>query len=565
MLTRLTIQDVVLIDRLAVPFQEGLNVFTGETGAGKSILLDALALALGARSDAGLIRSGQSQASVTAEFSGTLPTSLQALIDEHALIIEDPLILRRTISKDGKSRAYICDQPIGVTLLKRIGELLLEVHGQFETHGLLNPATHRDLLDAFANCETLKDKTAEAYAVWKRAQTSYDEAKAAQARAADEEEFLRTAASEIDDLAPEEGEVEKLTVQRLGLQNREKIMEALTLSDDSLSGDKGGLYSLSQAGKTLAKIVDKAPHLKDVLALVDRAINDVEEASHKLAQILHASDQDEQSLEAIEDRLFRLRAIARKHGVSAEGLADLQKDLHMRLSLLSDQGDHLAQLHRSVQTTFNAYKDLAERLSQKRAQAANELAKGVMHELPPLKLERAVFTVQCTQLPEGQWGPDGIDRVNFLAATNKGALPSPLHKVASGGELARFMLAIKVVLSKAVPVPTLVFDEVDAGIGGATASAVGERLAMLSQSVQVLVVTHSPQIAARGSHHLRVLKQEKGKYPTTLVAPLSPTERVEEIARMLAGTEITDAARKAALSLLDDAMPKPAKRKAVKA
>jgi DNA repair protein RecN (Recombination protein N) len=236
----------------------------------------------------------------------------------------------------------------------------------------------------------------------------------------------------------------------------------------------------------------------------------------------------------------------------------------MRLSLLSDQGHHIEQLRRAVQTTFNAYKDHASKLGAKRAAAALDLAKGVMRELPPLKLERAVFTVQCAPLAEGQWGPDGMERINFLAATNKGTLPAPLHKVASGGELARFMLAIKVVLSKAVPVPTLVFDEVDAGIGGATASAVGERLAMLSRSVQVLVVTHSPQIAARGSHHLRVIKQEKGKYPTTLVTSLNDRERIEEVARMLAGAEVTDAARQAALSLLQDAATKPDKRKAGK-
>lgn len=562
MLTRLTIQDVVLIDRLAVPFEKGLNVFTGETGAGKSILLDALALALGARSDASLIRSGQAQASVTAEFSGDLPPALLGLLDEQGLMVEDPLILRRTITKDGKSRAYICDQPIGVTLLRRIGELLLEVHGQFETHGLLNPATHRELLDSFAGCDAMRDETAEAYAAWKRAQASFDEAQQAQARAREEEEFLRAAVAEIDDLSPQEGEVDTLTQQRMQLQHRDKIMDALTQSDLALSGDKGAALALAQVGKSLARIIDKAPALQNVLTIIDRASADVEEASHLLTRYMQAQEDETSSLDSIEERLFRLRAIARKHGVTAEALPALAQDLRGQLSLLSDQGDHLSRMAQQVALHLDRYKSLAQKLSTRRAQAANNLAQSVMKELAPLKLERAVFTVQCTQLPENQWNADGMDRVTFLAATNKGSLPSPLHKVASGGELARFMLAIKVVLSKAAPVPTLVFDEVDAGIGGATASAVGERLAVLGTSVQVLVVTHSPQIAARGAYHLRVLKQEKGKFPTTLVAPLSNDERIEEIARMLAGAEITEAARQAASSLLADQTTKPIKKKA---
>ena len=557
MLTRLTIQDVVLIDRLAVPFEKGLNVFTGETGAGKSILLDALALALGARSDAGLIRSNQSQASVTAEVSGELPAALLAIFDEHGLIIEDPLILRRTISKDGKSRAYVCDQPIGVTLLRRIGELLLEVHGQFETHGLLNPATHRELLDSFAGCDRLRDETAEAFASWKRALASFEEARQAQSRARDEEEFLRSAVAEIDDLAPQEGEVESLAQQRRNLQHRDKIMEALTQSDIVLSGDKGALTALAQAGKTLARIVDKAPTLQNVLNIIDRASADIEEASHAVTRFLQTQEDETLSLESIEDRLFRLRAIARKHGIGAEALPALAEDLRARLALLTDQSDLLGKMAGQVSAHLDAYKKNAQKLSTKRATAAEKLAQNIMRELAPLKLERAVFTVQCATLPESQWSADGMDRVTFLAATNKGSLPSPLQKVASGGELARFMLAIKVVLSKAAPVPTLVFDEVDAGIGGATASAVGERLAALGQSVQVLVVTHSPQIAARGAHHLRVLKQEKGKYPTTLVAPLSHKDRVEEIARMLAGAEITNAARQAAQSLMNDETTPP--------
>ncbi|MGE4350831.1 MAG: DNA repair protein RecN [Bdellovibrionales bacterium] len=555
MLTRLTIQDVVLIDRLTVPFAPHLNVFTGETGAGKSILLDALALALGGRADAGLIRSGQTQASVTAEFSAPLPSALLALLEEQGLIVEDPLILRRTLSHDGKSRAYVCDQPVGVTLLRRIGEMLLEVHGQFETHGLLNAATHRELLDSFAGAEALRDATTESFAAWKRAQAAFADAESSQTRARDEEAFLRMAVEEIEELSPEPDEVAKLTDRRTELQHREKIHEALVLSDQSLSGDRGALQALAVAGKALSRVVDKAPALAEVLSLIDRVTNDLGEASLTLARKIEANESEEQSLEQIEERLFRLRAIARKHAVNPENLPELYADLKARLSLLADQGDHLAQLAKHVGQTLEAYKKQAQQLSALRTQAAKALAQSVTAELAPLKLERATFVVECVAVPETQWSADGMDRVTFFAATNKGAAPAPLHKVASGGELARFMLAIKVVLSKSTPVPTLVFDEVDAGIGGATASAVGERLASLGDNVQVLVVTHSPQIAARGSHHLRVVKQEKGKFPTTIVTALTQEERVEELARMLAGAKVTQAAREAARSLIDGPSP----------
>lgn len=565
MLTRLVIQDVVLIDRLTVPFQSGLNVFTGETGAGKSILLDALALALGARSDASLIRAGAAQASVTAEFICAPSSALAALLDEQGLIIEEPLILRRTIGKDGKSRAFLCDQPIGVTLLRRIGELLLEVHGQFETHGLLNPATHRELLDSFAGTHALLDRVEESFAVWKRAVAALDEAQSLSSRAQAEEEFLRAALDEMEEVAPQEGEVDKLAEQRLNLQNREKIVEALTGAEDTLSGDRGALLALARASKTLVRISDKCKGAQEIVTLLDRASNDAAEASHLLARTMQDIDADSLSLEKIEERLFRLRALARKHGVAPETLHELHADLRLRLDLVTGQGGQMAQLAKAVETSRKDYMKLSQELSAGRQKAASLLAKGVMKELPPLKLERAVFTVDCSPLPENQWSAEGMDRVSFLAATNTGATPAPLQKVASGGELARFMLAIKVVLSKAAPVSTLVFDEVDAGIGGATASAVGERLELLSRDVQVLVVTHSPQIAARGAHHLRVRKQEKGKFPTTLVDALDEQDRVEEIARMLAGAQTTDAARQAALSLLqnarEDEQAKPVKQK----
>ena len=550
MLTTLVIQNVVLMDRLTLPLKEGLNVFTGETGAGKSILLDALGLALGARSDAGLIRVGADQASVTASFSGPFPPALTALADENGLTLDDPLLLRRVVGKDGKSRAFLNDQPLSVSLLRRIGETLLEIHGQFETHGLLDAATHRGLLDAVAGTDGLRGKVGTAYGAWQQAENACRDARTSRERAQAEEDFLRAAVAEIDDLAPENGETETLAERRTTLQHREKILDALQTAVQALDGERGATASLTQAGKALARIADKAKGLADLLTLVDRAANDVAEASQQLDRFLHDTDAEPDALQRIEERLFALRAVARKHNTGAEDLPTLRETLRTRLGLLTDQGDSVAALAKAVVAAKAAYKELAENLSAKRQKAALDMAKRIKRELPPLKLERAQFVVDVAPLAEPQWNADGMDRVAFLASTNPGTPAGPLQKVASGGELARFMLALKVVLRDSDPIPVLVFDEVDSGIGGATASAVGERLAQLAEHVQILVVTHSPQVAARGQNHLRVLKQTTAKHATTDVRTLNAEERVEEIARMLAGTEVTDAARHAAKSLL---------------
>ena len=551
MLTRLVIHDVVLIDKLSLNLSSGLNVFTGETGAGKSILLDALSLALGERSDSGLVRQGATQASVTAEFSLPPEHAAFALADEQGLSIEDPLILRRVISKDGKSRAFINDQPISIGLLKQFGESLLEIHGQFETHGLLNPATHRGLLDAFASLEGLRNKTATAFAVWKKAESELRDAEFSRARAASEEDFLRAAVAELDKLAPETSEADHLAERRTALQHREKIIDALQAAEQALSGERGASTSLTQAGKAIARIADKATGLQDLLSVIDRAASETAEATAQLERMLAMTDAEPDALQRIEERLFALRAVARKHNVLVEALPDLRRDLAAQLDLLSDRSDQLTVLRKQTLETQNIYKKLAEDLSAKRKAAALKLEKALAKELPPLKLERARFVIDIDTLPEVQWAAEGMDRVTFQASTNPGSTPGALQKIASGGELARFMLALKVVLAASDPVPTLVLDEVDSGIGGATASAVGERLAQLAEHVQILVVTHSPQVAARGTTHLRVLKQVKGKQASTLVEALEALDRREEIARMLAGTKVTDAARHAAQSLMD--------------
>jgi DNA repair protein RecN (Recombination protein N) len=552
MLQRLTINDVVLIDKLAVELGAGLNVFTGETGAGKSIVLDALGLALGGRSEAGLIRAGAAQASVTAEFSLPREHGVFEFAAEQGLSAESPLILRRVIAKDGKSRAFVNDQPVGVGLLKQFGERLLEIHGQFESHGLLNPATHRGLLDAYANASGLKQKTAAAFAAWKHADEKQRSAAEQRERAQAEEDFLRAAVRELDDLAPIVDEATKLAERRTNLQHREKIMDALQAAQQALDGERGAISGLTLAGKAVARIADKAAGLQELLAAIDRASNEAAEASSQLDRFLITIDDEPEALQRIEERLFALRACARKHNVPVEGLADLRRDLAARLALLGDVGDALAALAKAASAARHAYVKLAQELSAKRKQSAEQLARAVMRELPPLKLERAQFKIDLTALEEAQWSSEGIDRIAFLASTNPGTPAGPLQKIASGGELARFMLALKVVLAASDPVPTLVFDEVDAGIGGAVASAVGERLARLAQNVQILVVTHSPQVAARGAHHLRVMKQMKARQAITGVELLDARERQEEIARMLAGTQVTDAARKAALSLLED-------------
>ena len=564
MLTRLVIHDVVLIEKLALPLERGLNVFTGETGAGKSIVLDALGLALGERSDAALVRVGAAQASVAAEFTLKEDHVLFALAQEQGLAAENPAILRRVIGKDGKSRAFFNDQPIGVGLLKQFGESLLEIHGQFETHGLLNAATHRGLLDAFAGLQNLRQKTAGAFAAWKEADSKFHAAQAASERAHAEEDFLRAAVHELEKLAPQAGEADTLASTRTQLQHREKILDAMTVAAAALDGERGAIASLSQAWKAVARVSDKAAGLPDLLAALDRAINESAEASEHLARFTATLDARPDALQNIEERLFALRAAARKHNTQTEELPQVLRDLSARLALLSDESGQAAKLSAQAAQARLAFIKLAEDLSAKRQAAAGKLEKKIALELPPLKLERARFMIEVTRLPEEQWTAEGADRVTFLAATNVGAAPGALQKIASGGELARFMLALKTVLAAADPVPVLVFDEVDTGIGGAVASAVGDRLAQLASDVQILVVTHSPQVAARGTHHLRVAKRVEGKTTVTEVEVLNKSARREEIARMLAGAQITDAARQAADSLLGEEQATVAKKGAKK-
>lgn len=548
MLVSLSIRDVVLIERLDVPFAPGLSVLTGETGAGKSILLDSLGLALGARGDAGMVRAGAERLSVAAEFLPPRPGNPAWSLLAEAEIdapMTDPWVLRRVIGRDGRGRAFVNDQPVAAALLRRIGDALVEVHGQFDTQGLLNPATHRDLLDRFGGLGAQVEAAEAAWRDWSAARAALAEAEARLARARAEEEFLRHAAAELETLAPEAGEEERLADRRRMLQQGSKLIEAVETAQKELAA---AAHPLSAAARALER-AQSGELFTPALDGIERARIELDEALGLLAPILTDIDLDPAQADVIEERLFALRAAARKHGVAVDDLAALAADFRARIQALDDGAEGLTRLARAEAQARQSYTAAAQALSQARSGVAARLDAAVAAELPPLKLDKARFVTEVVAEPENP-GPGGFDAVRFVVATNPGAAPGPLAKIASGGELSRFMLALKVVLSHADPVPTLVFDEVDSGIGGATAAAVGERLARLSAEAQVLVVTHSPQVAARGHHHLRVLKDGRDAVATT-VEVLDDAARREEIARMLAGETLTDEARLAAAALLE--------------
>ncbi len=551
MLVGLSIRNVVLIERLDIGFDRGLCALTGETGAGKSILLDALGLALGARSDAGLVRHGCDQAAVTAEFDLSDDHRALDLLRRHDLPDGDTLLMRRSVNRDGRSRAFVNDQPVGVALLRQIGETLVEVHGQFDTAGLLNPRTHRQALDAFAGLEAETGRVAAAWRTWRQVEDerAAAEARAVQARA--EEDYLRHAVTEFDALDPQPDEEGALADRRAMLMHREKLIEAINEAVERISGETSADTALGGARHRLERVADKAAgRIDPILEGLDRALAETAEAAIQLQSLSADIDLDVGELETLEERLFSLRAAARKYGVDVDGLAGLRDEMSEKLSLIEGEGDHLSRLAKTTEMARAGFVEAAEALGQARAEAAHALDAAIAAELPPLKLEKAHFSTRIDPLPEPDWGPNGRDKVAFQVSTNPGSPPGPLNRVASGGELARFMLALKVVLARGGSAPTLIFDEVDSGISGAVAAAVGDRLGRLGQDVQVLVVTHSPQVAARAGSHWRVSKSAGGERAATTVAALADDERREEIARMLSGATVTDQARAAADSLI---------------
>jgi len=544
MLVALAIRDVVLIDRLDLAFADGLSVLTGETGAGKSILLDALALALGQRAEAALVRAGAEQASVTATFELVPGHPVLAQLAGQGLPAEPSLLLRRQLGKDGRSRAFINDEPVSIGLLREVGAALVEIAGQAGQHGLLETALHRELLDGFGALGQRRAAVAAAWRDWQDATARRREAEERLARARRDEEFLRHAASELAMLKPEPGEAQRLADQRALLMQGEKLVEALTAAEAHLTGEGSADQQIAQAQRRLDRIAERAGgQLAPMLEALDRASGELADAVHRLQSLLAELDSDPGKLERIEERLFALRALGRKHDRDPDALPALLEEMTAALAQLDDQSGGFAELARVEAAARNSYLGAAETLHAARVEAAQRFDKLVMAELPPLKLEKAKFRSRIEKLPEEQVGPHGLDRVAFEIATLPGVEPGPLGKIASGGELSRLMLALKVVLAGADPVPTLIFDEVDAGVGGATATAVGERLRRLAKKLQVIVVTHSPQVAALGRHHWRVAKTSARGSLRTAVEALDAGGRREEIARMLSGARVTDEAR----------------------
>jgi len=557
MLSRLSILDIVLIDRLDIDFTQGLAVLTGETGAGKSILLDAFALALGARGDQTLVREGAEQGQVTAVFEVARDHSARDLLKAQNLAndiaAEDELILRRVQFADGRTRALVNDQPVSVQVMKQLGEALVEIHGQHDERALVDAGTHRRLLDASGGLEAQAARVAALWQAWRAAQADADAHSAEVARARRESDWLRHAVDELEKLGPQAGEETLLAGRRSAMMQAEKVAEDLRDAYEVIAGANSSVPALAGVIRRLERRTAQAPALiEPAVKSLDATLSALEETRGHLEAALRAADYDPAELERIEERLFGLRAASRKYNVPVDELAALAARYKSDLALIDAGEERLKQLAQAAQAAEADYRAAAEALSKARDKAAAALDKAVNGELKPLKLERAKFS---TQIDAAEPGPNGLDRIEFWVQTNPGTRPGPLMKVASGGELARFLLALKVVLADRGSAPTLVFDEIDTGVGGAVADAIGVRLAKLARGVQVLAVTHAPQVAARADRHYLISKDalEKGRRVATRVTEVTAERRREEIARMLAGAEITNEARAAAERLIKQA------------
>ena len=547
MLRGLDIRDMLIIDRLELAFQPGLNVLTGETGAGKSILLDSLGFVLGWRGRAELVRAGAEQGEVTAWFDLADDHPAQTVLETAGWSRSDELILRRVNTRDGRKTAYVNDRRASGEVLRALSETLVELHGQHDDRGLLNPRGHRLLLDEFGNLANRIDATRKAWRALSEARRKLAALEAHLAELAAEEDFLRHAVAELDALAPEPGEDEKLDALRRLMQGAEKIREDIAKAHEAL-GLQGAEGRMGDALRWLEGASTQAEGQLDApIAALERALVELGEASTGIDTVLDGLAFNPSELEDAEERLFAIRALARKHDVLPDELNAFAEGLRQRLATLDASTGDLSDMKIAVQSAEKAYETAAQTVSEARRKAAQKLDSAMAAELAPLKMERAVFT---TTMTETDPGPDGIDAVAFTVATNPGAPSGALNKIASGGELSRFLLALKVCLTKSASGLTMIFDEIDRGVGGATADAVGRRLAALADDAQVLVVTHSPQVAALGGHHWRVEKRVEKDMTTSTVVPLTDPDRVDEIARMLSGDTITDEARGAARALL---------------
>jgi len=549
MLAALTVRDIVLIEQAALEFAPGLNVLTGETGAGKSILLDSLGLTIGARGRAG-VRPGAAQGSATAIFDPVPGHAARALLQEQAIAHEGEIVLRRSLSADGKSRAFINDEAVSVGLLKDLGGLLLEVHGQSDDRGLFDVATHRGLLDAFGGLEETDEQLGGLYRRWDEARDAFTALKARAAEAEKNADFVRAAVKELSSFDPQPGEEESLAGERALMMNAARIAEDLDAAIEALGGEGAAEASLASALKKLSRLPEEARKRVDgVFATLEQAFAQTEEARRDLEALLSSLDTDGAALERKEERLFELRALARKYNVPSDGLAAVRADFQAQAEALDGSGTSLKGAEGVVSRAKDAYLAAARKLSKTRAGAAKKLEDAVMIELQPLKLGHARFRVALETLPDEAGTAHGLEKIAFEVATVEGAPFGPLTRIASGGELARFSLALKVALAETAPPSAMVFDEVDRGVGGAVADAVGERLQRLAETTQVLLVTHSPQVAARAARHFRIVRVGD----KTRIVALEDDARLEEIARMLSGAQITDEARAAAKRLVTEA------------
>ncbi|MCX7898594.1 MAG: DNA repair protein RecN [Methylocystis sp.] len=564
MLTRLSIRDIVLIDALDLDFGAGLTTLTGETGAGKSILLDSVVLALGGRGDASLVRAGREQGQVTAVFD--LPHNHPAHLAarEFGLASNDEIVLRRVQAADGRTRAFVNDQPATAQALRAIGAALVEIHCQHDERALVDASAHRALIDAYGGLQAQVGEVRALYGAWRRAARALEGEEARIAKARAEADYLRHAHEELVALAPKEGEEEQLAERRLFMQRAEKVAADILDALAAFNSDNAAAVEISQVARRLERRVAQSPQLLESSARALAAVVDaLGAAEDTLRQALAETQFDPAELERVEERLFALRGAARKHHVGVTDLVALAQKFAEDIAALDASEARLLTLGKELAAAKAAYDEAAQALSESRKECAKKLDALVDAELKPLRLEGAHFMTQVTSDPESA-GPEGVDRVEFWVQTNPGSRPGPLTKVASGGELARFMLALKVVLADRGSAPTLIFDEIDTGAGGAVADAIGQRLARLAKRAQVLAVTHAPQVAARATHHLRISKSaakaakgtkgaERDKRVATSVAVLKETERREEIARMLSGAAITEEARAAAARLLEGA------------
>ena len=550
MLARLSIRDIVLIDRLDIDFGAGLAVLTGETGAGKSILLDAFALALGARGDTGLVREGAEQGSVIAAFDLGKDHPARRVLAANDIGGEDELIVRRVQFADGRTRAFVNDQPVSVQVLRALGSALVEIHGQHDDRAFVDAATHRALLDAYGRLDGDAADVAHLWEERRAREIAVEKHRAEVERANREADWLRHAVAELGKLAPETGEETSLAERRTAMMQAEKVAEDLRVTYDSVSGSQSPVTALASAARRLERRTVQAPTLiAPIVKAIDAALTAIDEAGAHLEAALRAANYDPHELERIEERLFALRAAGRKYNVPVDNLAALGQRYQADLALIDAGAERLAALEKEAKAAEARFREAAQALSAGRRRAAQKLDKALNGELKPLKLDRAQFN---TQIESESEGPNGLDRVEFWVRTNPGTRPGPMMKVASGGELARFLLALKVVLADRGSAPTLIFDEIDTGVGGAVADAIGVRLARLASEVQVIAVTHAPQVAARADRHYLISKDAlaKGKRVATRVSELEAERRREEIARMLAGAEITAEARAAAERLI---------------